>query len=219
MAYGLPSWLLQFLLSFMKNDRIKFVPVPYEKARVVILPVLWTSSLIEQHDEDLEKEFRKIGVHTMPVLDEALDALYNATRRILQDGKFQVTLGGDPAITSTLVKAHLEKWPSLAVLQIGSRVVEQCPVVQVGDFSVEEIQSLPKSKNKIFSIKDPDWYVKVVDELPEHVYFTIEEIEEKTLMDLTQELTYRRNVVGLDFISCQEMKGAVLFEILRKIFE
>jgi hypothetical protein len=203
----------------MKDDRIKIVPVLYEKARVVILPVLWTSFLIEQHDEPVEKEFRKIGVHTMPILTDTGDALYNTSRRILQDGKFQVTLGGDPAITSTLVKAHLEKWPSLAVLQTGPRMVEQCPVVQVGNFSVEEIQSLPKSKNKIFSTKDSEWYVKVVDELPEHVYFTIENIEEKNLMDLTQEVTYRRNIVGLDLISCQEMKGSVLFEILRKIFE
>ena len=66
--------------------------------------------------------------------------------------------------------------------------------------------------------KDPEWFVKVVDELPEHVYFTIDidgmdgslmpatgtpepgGLTWKNLMDLTRELTHRRNVVGLDIV-------------------
>ena len=103
--------------------------------------------------------------------------------------------GGEHAITSPLVRAHLERWPSLAVLQIDAhadlrdsyeglehsqasalrRVVEMLSVVHVGIRNISSKSSGPSEvKSKIFYMKDiekdPEWFVKVVDVLAEHVY-------------------------------------------------
>lgn len=254
--------------EFTAFDRAKVVilPVPYESTtsyqagtRDAPHEIIWASRNVELYDEELGAEPYKIGIHTLDEMipklgnaDAMMDDLYKISRQIVQSGKFQVTLGGEHAITAPLVRAHLERWPSLAVLQIDAhadlrdsyegsrhshasalrRVVEMCPVVHVGirNISFDEVQALPKLKSKIFYMKDiekdPDWFVKVVDELPEHVYFTIDVdgldpsimpatgtpepggLTWKNMMDLTKEVTHRRNLVGMDLVELCPQGGA-----------
>jgi agmatinase len=210
----------------------------FEKSRVVILPVAYKSTApseivsasrnVERYDEELQKEVYKIGIHTLPILENAdamMEAIYKASCQILQSGKFLVALGGEHSITFALVKANLEKWPSMAVLQVDANadlLIEQCPVVHVG--MREEIQSSPKSKRKIFFMKDlendPGWFVKVVDELPEHVYLTMHidpSLSWKNLIDLTRELTHRRNIVGFDVVNGIEGQAFLCAKLVYKI--
>lgn len=107
---------------------------------------------------------------------------------------------------ATSVQAQLEIWPSLAVLQVNSEiqpVADLCPIVCVGIRNT--VEKLPK-KTKVFYLieieSDPDWFVKVVDELPEHVYFTInpEALSWEKILDLSREVTHRRNIVAMDMI-------------------
>jgi hypothetical protein len=134
--------------------------------------------------EDLGKELYKIGIHTLEeIADISTEELYKVSQQIVQAGKFLVTLGDLPSITSSLVKAQLEKWPSMKLLQIDAEMMHQAD-------------------------QDNEWFVKVVDDLPEHVYFTLhidgmnlDEVTWRELMNLTRELTHRRNVVGLDLIA------------------
>jgi agmatinase len=272
--------------SSFDKSRVVILPVPYESTtsyqagtRDAPHEIVWASRNVELYDEELGKETYRIGIHTLeemiPVLgnaDAMMEELYSVSRQIVQSGKFQVTLGGEHAITSPLVKAHLERWPSLAVLQIDAhadlrdsfegckhshasalrRVVEMCPVVHVGirNISLEEVQALPTLRSKIFYMKDiekdPDWFVHVVDELPEHVYFTIDidgmdsslmpstgtpepgGLTWRNLMDLTRELTHRRNVVGMDLVElCPQVgvKGPnflcakLIYKILGHVFK
>jgi agmatinase len=234
---------------------------------------------VELYDEEAGKETYKIGIHTMdemvPVLgnaDAMMEKLYAVSRQILHHGKFQVTLGGEHAITSPLVRAHLEKFPDLAVLQIDAhadlrdsyegckhshasamrRVVELCPVVHVGirNISLEEVEALPRLRSKIFYMKDiladPQWYVKVAEELPEHVYYTIDidgmdsslmpstgtpepgGLSWNDLMNLTREVTRRRKIVGLDLVELCPQVGVkapnflcakLIYKILGLIFK
>ncbi len=198
----------------------------FEKSKVVILPVphqstnmpheiISASRNVELYDEELSKETYKIGIHTLEVMeagnvDTISEKLYRVTQQILQAGKFQVTLGGEHAITSPLVKAHFEKWPSMAVLQIDADAVK----LRSNTFYRKDIG------------KDPEWFVKVVDELPEHVYFTIDidginpdELTGRDLMNLIRELTYRRNIVGVDFGGQCQQDGQAFFcaKLLYKI--
>jgi agmatinase len=272
--------------SGFDKSKVVILPVPYESTtsyqagtRDAPHEIIWASRNVELYDEELEKETYKIGIHTLdemiPLLgnaDAMMEALYGVSRQIVQSGKFQVTLGGEHAITSPIVKAHLERWPSLAVLQIDAhadlrdsyegckhshasalrRVVEMCPVVHVGirNISLEEVQVLPKLKSKIFYMKniekDPQWFVKVVDELPEHVYFTIDVDGFDTtvmpstgtpepgglswfdVMNLSRELTHRRNVVGFDIVELCPQVGVkapnflcakLLYKLLGYIFQ
>ena len=272
--------------SSFEKSRVAILPVPYESTtsyqagtRDAPHEIIWASRNVELYDEELGKETYTIGIHTLeemiPLLgnaDAMMEELYQVSRQIVQAGKFQVTLGGEHAITSPLVRAHLEKWPSLAVLQIDAhadlrdsfegckhshasalrRVVEMCPVVHVGirNISLEEVQALPTLRSKIFYMKDiekdPEWFVKVVDELPEHVYFTIDidgmdgslmpstgtpepgGLTWKDMMNLTRELTHRRNVVGMDLVELCPQGGIkapnflcakLIYKILGQVFQ
>ncbi len=272
--------------SGFDQSRVVILPVPYESTtsyqagtRDAPHEIIWASRNVELYDEETGKETYKIGIHTLdemiPILgnaDAMMDALYSVSRQIVQAGKFQITLGGEHAITSPLVRAHLEKYPSLAVLQIDAhadlrdsyegckhshasamrRVVELCPVVHVGirNISLEEVQALPKLKSKIFYMKDIEkdlrWFEKVVDELPEHVYFTIDidgmdsslmpstgtpepgGLSWQDLMNLTREVTHRRNIVGLDLVELCPQAGVkapnflcakLIYKILGQIFK
>jgi agmatinase len=192
--------------------------------------IISASRSVERYDEEFQKEIYKIGIHTLNPISEK-DAVCSASRKMLHAGKFVVALGGEHSITSPLVKAHLEKWPSMAVLQIDAHAdlnIEQCPVVSVG--IGEEVQTLQKSKSKIFFPNDiendPEWFVKVVDELPEHVYFTIHidnSSSWESLINLTRELTHRRNVVGFDIVELTPQVPAIfcaklLYKILGYVF-
>jgi agmatinase len=252
--------------SSLEKSKVVILPVPYEATtsyqagtRDAPHEIIWASRNVELYDEELEKETYRIGIHTLdemiPVLgnaDAMMEELYEVSKQIVAENKFQVTLGGEHAITSPLVRAHLEKWSDLAVLQIDAhadlrdsfegskhshasalrRVVEMCPVVHVGirNISKEEVDALPTLRSTIFFMKDierdPDWYKKVVDALPEHVYFTIDidgmdgslmpatgtpepgGLTWRNIMDLSRELTRRKKVVGLDLVELCPQGGA-----------
>src|SRR5262245_10030397 len=129
--------------------------------------IVLASRNVELKNEDLGK----VEIHTLDEMTK-MEHLYEASLHIIQAGKFQVTLGDDPAITSSLAKAQLEKWPSMKVLQIDAQAMHEAD-------------------------QDPEWFVKVVDDLPEHVYFTLQidgmnldEVTWRELTNLIRELTH-----------------------------
>jgi hypothetical protein len=183
------------------------------QSKIVILPIYSeaanTPRQIILSSRSLEVELlSKIGIHTLDeIANVSAEELYELSRQIIQSGKFLVTLGDVPDITSSLVKAQLEKWPSMKVLRIDARMLQQAG-------------------------QDPEWFVKIVDDLPEHVYFNmnsdgvnLSEATCRDLMNLTRELTHRRNVVGLDLITpaLQDEQplfcAKLLYQILGFIFE
>ena len=251
--------------SSFERSRVVILPVPYESTtsyqagtRDAPHEIIWASRNVELYDEEIGKETFEIGIHTLdemiPALgnaDAMMERIYDVSRQIVQQQKFQVTLGGEHSITSPIVRAHLEKYPKMAVLQIDAhadlrdsyegsrhshasalrRVVELCPVVHVGirNISAEEVKALPTLKSKIFFMKDiendPEWVRKVVDQLPEEVYFTVDVdgldsavmpstgtpepggLTWKNLMDLSRELTKQRKVVGFDVVELCPQAG------------
>jgi agmatinase len=252
--------------SSLEDSRVIVLPVPYESTtsyqagtRDAPHEIIRASRNVELYDEETGKETYKIGIHTLeemiPVLgnaDAMMEEIYHVSRQIVQLEKFQVTLGGEHSITSPIVRAHLEQYPGLAVLQIDAhadlrdswegspyshasamrRVVELCPVIGVGirNISIDEVEDLPKLQSSIFTMKDirqdPQWFVKVVDKLPEHVYLTIDvdgfdsSVMPATgtpepggltwydVMELGRELTDRRKVVGLDLVELCPQGGS-----------
>jgi agmatinase len=101
--------------------------------------------------------------------------------------------------------------------------------VGIRNISFEEVEALPSLRSKIFYMKDiqkdPQWFVKAVDELPESVYYTIDidgmdsslmpstgtpepgGLSWNDLMNLTREVTGRRKVVGLDVVELCPQAG------------
>lgn len=135
-------------------------------------------------------------------LADVMNEIEAAEAALLKDGKFPVALGGEHSLTAPLVRAAAKKFSNLSVLQIDAhadlresfhgtplshasvmrRVVEVCPAVQVGirSLSVEEAEAVPSLRTRIYWGKDiahlppEQWVPKVVGDLTENVYLTID---------------------------------------------
>ncbi|HKW03301.1 MAG TPA: agmatinase [Vicinamibacterales bacterium] len=198
----------------------------YDSAAAVILPapldrttsyvpgtrngpreILIASAQVELWDEEIGADVHGRGITTLPELDmtsgtmeAVLAELGRVAGRILDDGKFLLTLGGEHSITSPLVAETARRHRGVSVLQIDAhadlrdgyqsqrhshaaamrRTLEFAPVVQVGirNISEEEVAALPTLKTKIFydwnMRDDPDWIARAVDALSDTVYITID---------------------------------------------
>jgi agmatinase len=135
-------------------------------------------------------------------LDKVLAELHSAELQLLADGKFPVVLGGEHSLTPPLVSAAVKHYPDLSVLQIDAhadlrdsylgnrsshacamrRVLEICPAVQVGirSLSPEEAEAIHSLRTKIYWARQiarapfEFWVPRVVEDLTEHVYLTID---------------------------------------------
>ncbi len=199
----------------------------YESARFVILPIpydatasfktgcrngpsamLSASHHVEYFDDELAREYHDVGIATLDPLEtnaagpEAMHHdIYRAAKRIVDDGKFLIGVGGEHSITSALVRAVMGQHKKLSVLQIDAhldlrdkyqdskyshacvmrRVLERgANVVPVGirSVSLEEHTFAKKSKIKPISARDclfeEDSLDRMMDQLGDTVYVTID---------------------------------------------
>lgn len=198
----------------------------FDDAKAVILPVpldrttsyvpgtrngpreiLAASAQVELWDEELQTDSHVHGITTLPEMefhqatqDECLAEVHRVAAAVMTQKKFLMTIGGEHSITPPLVKAAVETFGPLTVLQIDAhadlresymdmpnshacamrRALEHAPVVHVGirNISEGEIQALPSLKSTIFydwnMRDDPQWMDMVVEALGPKVYITID---------------------------------------------
>jgi len=196
----------------------------YEKSKAVILPVPYEGTVtygkgtangpkaiieasknMELYDIELDKEIYDVGIHTLKELkvekkpEDVINQVYDSVKKIINDNKFPVVLGGEHSITLGAVKASKEKYDNLSVLQIDAhsdlrdsydgtkfshacvmrRVIEICPIIQVGirSMDIDETKFIKKIAHKnIFFAKDMhnNWYDKAIKLLTNNVYITID---------------------------------------------
>lgn len=133
-------------LPFLGPD----VAADYDRARVVILPIpfeatttyrrgcengpaaiLEASQQVEYYDDEHDREMWEVGIYTEdaiadtrhgnPVSSEAmLQATQETVARLIANGKFVISLGGEHSITAGIVKAYRQAHPNEAftVVQI-----------------------------------------------------------------------------------------------------
>lgn len=212
--------------------------------------IIDASRNMELYDEEIGGEPASIGIHTLPAIDVdrepdmMMQALQRETRELLKSGKFLCMLGGEHSITGPVVRAFKEKFPRLSVMQIDAhadlrdqydgtpnshasamrRVVEVCPLVQVGirSLSSEEARVIPSLPTRVFYAKDicgsTNWCDDAVDSLTEDVYLTIDidgldpslvpstgtpepgGLSWYETLTLIRTLAAKRNVVGMDLV-------------------
>lgn len=201
--FGLPDEY-----SSLEKSRFVLLPVPYEgtvsygkgtsKGPEAIL---YASQEVELYDEETDSEPYLQGICSLEPLacddDPKANAenLYKKVRELLEEDKFVLTIGGEHSITSGEVKAFLEKYPDLTVLQVDAhadlreelddepyshasvmrRVKELgAKIVQVGTRSM----SYEEKDIKVirFSARDlqGDWIGKVISSLGDHVFLTFD---------------------------------------------
>ena len=87
--------------------------------------IIKASQYVEFYDDELGRELcNDVGIATLPpvrfgkaIHAKALDMLYDVVSVLLTLNKFVVTLGGEHTIAQAPIKAHLEKYPPLSVIQ------------------------------------------------------------------------------------------------------
>jgi agmatinase len=139
--------------------------------------IIAASEDLEPYDLDLGYDTSGHGIHTLPDVaphsgsPEAMaDRIQSVAAELLDDGKFVLTLGGEHTVAVGAVRAHAKRFPGLSVLSIDAhadlrneyldspynhacvmrRIIDLCPVVQVGmrSVSIDQVtlireQSLP----------------------------------------------------------------------------
>ena len=120
--------------------------------------IVEASRYLELFDEQYGIQAADEGIWTVEpflsdaeTLDRNLHLIYSKSADLLKSGKFLVFAGGEHSMTPPVVRAYLERYPNLSVLQFDAhadlrpeyegtpfshacamrRVVESCPVVEV----------------------------------------------------------------------------------------
>ena len=191
------------------------LPVPYEGtvtygAGTAYGPnaIIEASREVELFDDELEVESYKIGIHTLTPLETTSrgpeaqnEIIYQRTRKLLADNKTLCMLGGEHSISYGPVRACLEKYPNLTVLQLDAHadlrdgylnqkfshaavmrrirdLTDRTVSVGIRNYSIEEHEYIKSAKVKIFSARDmhsnPLWINEVLSQLSGDLYITID---------------------------------------------
>jgi len=169
--------------------------------------IIDASQDLELFDPELEQETYLVGIHTLPELqplmggpEHMIQRVYETARDLLGKGKIPVMLGGEHSLTVGMVRAFREKFDRLSVLQLDAhadlrdeyedskyshacvmrRVLECCPIVQVGirSLSQEEHRFLTQNQLRPFfaqgSPLDELDENEIISALSADVYITID---------------------------------------------
>lgn len=117
--------------SSLDNSNIVIVPAPYEHtvsygsgAGEGAIAIIKASQYVEFYDDEFDRElcFDK-GIATLAPLeftgitdDKALILISETVDKLLDMGKFVVTLGGEHTISTAPILSHFKKYPNMSIL-------------------------------------------------------------------------------------------------------
>ncbi len=120
-------------LHSYENSKYVIQSAPYEHTSSYLegsakgpQAIIAASQFVEFYDEEIDTEtYKKCGIATLEpinfgskVNEEAVGLIADETAKLINDGKFVVSLGAEHTVTYGFVKPHAEKYPNLSVLQI-----------------------------------------------------------------------------------------------------
>jgi agmatinase len=187
-----------------RNAKVVILPIPYEATTTYRRgcengpnAILDASQQVEYYDEELDREMWEVGIYTEGAIadtrngqkvssEEMLAASRETVYRLVEDGKFVISLGGEHSITTGIVEAYRQANPGEAftVVQIDAhgdlrheyegsihnhacvmrRIVDMgLPTVQVGIRSIckEEANLIKEKQLAVFRAREivaqPDW--------------------------------------------------------------
>lgn len=179
-------------LSEYESSKAAVLPIPYDGTvsygagtRNGPEAIIAASAQVETYDHDFKIEPCRIGIATLEGIgpeasgpETMMDAIEKVAERILGDGKFLLSLGGEHSVSYPLVKAHKEKFPDISVLHIDahsdlrdtyqgsryshacvmSRISELCDFVSIGvrSFCDSESERRALQNGRIISSNDYD---------------------------------------------------------------
>ena len=174
--------------------------------------ILNASINVEPYDDELG-DICTIGIYTLGTLNieeihadpkKVIELVYRVSKKIVKDGKFLITLGGEHSISQGIIRSYKEKYKKLSILQLDAhldlmdqfggtryshasvsrRVVEdlKCKVTSFGVrvVSKEEQEFVKKNKDavSVFYARDiysnDDWHEEAIETLDDYVYITLD---------------------------------------------
>lgn len=205
--------------SSYKNSNIVILPVPYEQTTSYgkgtskgPKAILDASHYVEFFDEELNRElcFEK-GICSLYPIEfknkkarKAMGLIYKHIKKLIDDRKFVVTLGGEHSLSTAPIEAHFHSYDNLSILQFdahsdlrneyeGSKYSHASFAARVAEFTTditqvgiraqckEEFDFIKAKHIKTFYTYEirngkygDDWKLKVIDGLKENVYITFD---------------------------------------------
>src|SRR3989338_734986 len=199
--------------SNYETSKVAVLPVPYEKTTTYMKgaakgpgAILKASRQVELYNEELGKNMYDMGICTLNELrieekpELMVNVVYENVKKLIDDNKFPVIIGGEHSITPGCIKAFAG-YDELSVLQLdahadlrekygGTKFSHACAmkrcldicknIVQVGIRSLcdEEASFIKENKLKIFWAKDifdnDEWFDEAISKLLKNVYITLD---------------------------------------------
>lgn len=207
--------------SNYKDSLVAILPIPYEQTTSYgkgtskgPQAILNASHYVEFFDEELNRElcFEKgKGICALYPLEfknkkgkKALELIYKNVKKLIEDGKFAVTLGGEHSISTAPIQAHFDSYKDLSILHFdahsdlrneyeGSKYSHASFAARVAEFttSISQVGIRAQCKDEYDFIKEKkintfyafeirngvygnEWQSKVIDTLKENVYITFD---------------------------------------------
>ena len=122
--------------SDYRSARYAVLPVPYDAAssyrsgsRDGPAAIIAASGQVEWYDPDLGKELHLAGIATCDAVEPSAagpehmqQQVYLAARKIIRDGKFLITLGGDHSISLGAIRACAGRSRNMSILHIDAHM-------------------------------------------------------------------------------------------------
>jgi len=205
--------------SNYENSKVAILPVPYEATTSYGKgtskgpeAIYKASHYVEFFDEELNREFCfEKGIASLESLNlknktgkDALDLIYKNVKKLIDNKKFVVTLGGEHTISTAPIKAHFDSYKNLSVLHFdahsdlrdeyeNTKYSHACFCSRVAEFTKditqvgiraqckEEYEFIKKNKIKTFyafairnGLHGKNWMEKVISGLKKNVYVTFD---------------------------------------------
>lgn len=197
--------------SNYKDSKIVILPVPFDKTSSWLKgsakgpkAIINASQNMELYDIETNSEVYKKGLHTLKAVTagtskKMIADVYRQAKKLINDDKFVVTLGGEHTVSLGAIMAHAELFGNFSILHLdahsdrrdtyeGNRYSHACVMARAEEFTKEiisvGIRSMDSSelknidRRRIFYASDicqkQDWISKAVGMLSKNVYITID---------------------------------------------
>ncbi len=194
-----------------KSAKVILIPVPYDGtstwqkgADQGPAALLDAARNMELYDIETDTEVYREGVFLTPPVTEnsspeaMTDAVFTKVKEYLQKDKFVTAIGGEHSISIGVIRAFMEKYKDLTVLQIdahadlresyeGSKCNHACAVyeanqeanlIQVGIRSMDISENKVMKRENVFfaheMINNSHWMHDAVDRMSRNVFITID---------------------------------------------
>jgi agmatinase len=201
--------------SQLATSSYVILPVPYEETatygkgtQYAPAAVIAASQEVELFDDELGREPYLAGIHTAPSVEITSagaevqnEIVYKTCRELVHQGKIVGMLGGEHSISYGAVRACLEKYPDLTVLQVDAHadlrdgylgepfshaavmrrireLTKKTFGVGIRNYSSEENDYIRAERVAMYSASDayrnPRWIDELVEQLSGDVYLTFD---------------------------------------------